>query len=855
MDGALYDPKQDNKLTIPANQKSCWQMYKHFLKWDRKSIDNLEDATAGILHRLSLDTTETGPIKGLVIGHVQSGKTANMEALMSMAADHGWNFFIVLSGTIENLRQQTLKRMEGDLNGMGNGLLSWINLEHPSKQSPVGYRPQDLKLVSSATRYFTVCLKVKSRLQKLIDWIHMDAASHRQLKILIIDDEADQAGISNTAVNYGESEEEKERKGINKLIVDLVNDEHYKNGKTNGRAQAINYVMYTATPYANFLNESSDTSLYPSDFIWTLKTPADYIGPNQIFGTEVPENDGLDIKRIIPEEDVREIRNIYLESTSDLPQSLKDSICWFICAVSAMRYWEYKKPISMLIHTSQKQSNHETIANAVSEWVNREIRSQSLIEKCRAVYLREVRRISRNDWIFQNPNYGSIKKIRDYPKYEEIEPYIHQLLSMKMKYIQMTDEGDLKYTKGLHLVVDNCANNRVTEENEHIRLAYPDPAIKPYPSPAPAFIIIGGSTLSRGLTIEGLVSTYFLRASCQADSLMQMGRWFGFRKGYELLPRIWMTEDTENKFRFLALLEEDLREDLKKYMYSEFSPRDYGPRIKTSPKVSWLRLTSKKHMVNAVEAEMNFTGSKPQTTLFDKDKNIQMENIRITEAFLNGLPGQPYSSFDGTSLVWDNVPIDFIKENLLIDKFHFCNRSRVFNEIGTFCNWIDEMDERGDFRNWDVIAVGNGQMTMDTAECDEKHWIISGWKMKKVVRSQKKQLKDDVIDIGALRSLKDHLDDIPEEYIPKQYDLTEPGTIERIRKAAGKDRIPMLIIYRIDAESKPRDSVKTRTALDLGTDIIGLQIVIPGEEISKNYCRKLTVRLDEPEIEDEVDNI
>ena len=124
----------------------------------------------------------------------------------------------------------------------------------------------------------------------------------------------------------------------------------------------------------------------------------------------------------------------------------------------------------------------------------------------------------------------------------------------------MTDTGDLKYQTGLHLVIDNCSKNGVTSDTEHIRLSYPDPDTQPYPTPAPAFIVVGGSTLSRGLTIEGLVSTFFLRASCQADTLMQMGRWFGYRRNYELLPRIWMTSDTIDKFRFLSELEADLRE-------------------------------------------------------------------------------------------------------------------------------------------------------------------------------------------------------------------------------------------------------------------------------------------------------
>lgn len=569
-DGAIFDVNQDNNLTIPENARSCWQMYKNSLKWKKESVADLEKTTLGILRRLNIDTRECNPVKGLVVGHVQSGKTANMEALMAMAADHGWNLFIVLSGTIENLRLQTLRRMQKDLNQESN--LYWRGIEHPSKKSQYGERAVDMHFESnSSQRYFTVCLKNASRLKKLIDWIHADRASHNLMKILVIDDEADQASISNTAVEY--KQEQKERKGINKLIVDLVEDRHYNDKSTNGKAYSMNYVMYTATPYANFLNESTPESLYPKDFIWTLKTSDEYIGPNQIYGSGEPENpDGLDIKRVIYDKEVQQIAEIYSGKSSVLPRGMKNAICWFICAAAVMRYWGYAgKPISMLVHTSQKQSCHEAVAEAIADWINN-TRSTSLSDECRCVYEYEVNRIPKSKWLSQFRSYGVPEdEIRDYPSFDKISSYIDVLIDENIRHIKMNEEGDLTYHAGLHLVIDNCSKNGIQNGNDHVRLAYPDPDSENYPSPAPAFIIVGGSTLSRGLTIEGLVSTFFLRASCQADTLMQMGRWFGYRRGYELLPRIWMTEDTINKFIFLSQLEIDLRNDLKKYMKAGIS--------------------------------------------------------------------------------------------------------------------------------------------------------------------------------------------------------------------------------------------------------------------------------------------
>ena len=854
-DGALFDVKQNNGLDVPQNERSCWQLYKKSLGWKEDSIRNLEDATLGILRRLSDDTSETGPIKGLVVGHVQSGKTANMEALMAMAADHGWNMFIVLSGTIENLRLQTLRRMQKDLNQESN--LFWRGVEHPSKRSQFGERAQDFNFKAHAPqRYFTVCLKNASRLKKLIDWIHADKASHDQMKILIIDDEADQASISNTAVEYKQAQ--KERKGINKLIVNLVEDTHYKEGQTNGHVRAMNYVMYTATPYANFLNESTEDSLYPRNFIWTLKTSDEYIGPNQIYGFNDPEkSDGLDIKRVIKDEDLKKIADLYEGSSFELPEGIKDSICWFVCAVATMRLWQYKKPISMLVHTSQKQVNHDAVAQAISHWVNKAMTSERFIERCRTVYEYETNRITKEKWLEQISDYGvEPEKINDYPSFDDILPEIRELIAEKIRHIKLSESGDLEYRRSLHLVIDNCSKNGANSENEFVRLAYPDPDMDPYPTPAPAFIIVGGSTLSRGLTIEGLVSTFFLRASCQADTLMQMGRWFGYRRGYELMPRIWMTQDTIDKFRFLSELEVDLREDLKKYMLSEVTPIDYGPRILCSPKVSWLKLTSNNHSKNATAADMDFSGAKPQTVIFRNDPDIQQRNIDITEQFIDSL-GTPSLSADETSLFWKGISLKHIMDELLIDRFSFSNRSSVFNEIGAFCDWIKQLSRENSLENWNVVLAGNGNIRSGVEIADDSHhWIVSGYQLKKVNRSRRTPNNDldKDIDIGALRALKDLVADIDKEY-RGDTTLTRQEQVDEIRKKAGADKTPLLVLYRIDKDSKKREKSTDRQDLEYPCDIIGMQICVPGDQVNKDFCKRLTIRLPEKDKEDEVEEI
>lgn len=333
---------------------------------------------------------------------------------------------------------------------------------------------------------------------------------------------------------------------------------------------------------------------------------------------------------------------------------------------------------------------------------------------------------------------------------------------------------------------------------------------------------------------------------------MQMGRWFGYRRNYELMPRIWMTSDTCDKFRFLSELEVDLRADLKKYMISDVTPLEYGPRILSSPKVSWLRLTSKNHMRNAKAAEMDFSGAKPQTFIFDNDIAIQQKNIGITEAFIQGL-GSPEVSENKTGLFWTDVKLDKIMSELLINKFSFSNRSRVFNEIGVFCDWIKQIASENSLANWTVILAGNDTVKMINQAEDSHHWIAAGYQLGKVNRSRRKP-KDDmdmVIDIGALRALRDHIADIDPHYVKEP--ITLQDHVDTIRKAAGKDKIPLLIIYRIDKDSKKRVSSEDRQDLNFGCDIMGLQICVPGDQVNKDFCKKLTIQLPEKDKEDEVE--
>lgn len=858
----ILSRQEDNKFTIPTNQRSSWQLYKNKLKkqgWTETSVDELEKTTISIVKKLRPEIED--PIKGLTIGHVQSGKTGSMAAMMAMAADWKFNVFIVLTGSIENLRQQTEDRLLGDLKTNGN--LSWEFLKKLSFRSSSSHKVKNLVLGNdSRERYLNVCLKHTTRLNDLIDWLKDDGKKLSQMKIIIIDDESDQGGINTNDVNDPHTD----RTAVNKAIVELVNI------KANDGAtpQSVNYVSYTATPYANFLNEATEESLYPKDFVAVLKPAKEYFGPKEIFGLDNNEEyRGLPIIRDIKKSDYELIQSIHREEVLTIPESFKDAINWFLIATSIMRYRKYKKPISMLIHTSHKQIHHSLFSQLIDNYFKGETK-KNIIESCRCLYNEECKNFTKEDFELGFETYPD--EIKDYPSFEKIEVELKRLINRRPSHINVLEDSKrLKYHDGLHLCIDNCSNNKITDNLEHIRLAYPDPGPN-FPAPAPAFIVIGGSTLSRGLTIEGLVSTYFSRNTAQADTLLQMGRFFGYRRGYEMLPRIWTTKDIARKFRFMATLEEEMRDDIKTYITEGMAANEYGPKIKNSPKVSWLRVTAKKRMQSAEEIDLDFSGTSSQTVVFEDELDIQRKNIDITESFLNSL-GNSKKTRNNRGIYWEDISFEEIKTGFF-ERFSFSPQSE-FSDLQTFLEWYSLKENESGFTNWNVVLSSSGIIDQNK----DKEWIINGHHIGLVSRSRRGAPGGKKINIGVLRTpadlyadmSKEEYDMVPEYFKPTkkgkaafaameeemeetEYKELKKSLINEIRKAAGLGSTPQLLLYRIDKCSKFDETkqplntkeMDKRYDLNASEDLIGVSIFVPGYRSGKNLSTKLTIRLSNP---------
>lgn len=827
----------DPNFKIPSDEESAWQKYRqHLARKDflTETIDKIEIECFKTLKCLKLDNVRNKKdIKGLVIGHVQSGKTANMAGLMAMAADHNFNMFIVLTGTIENLRKQTQDRLVKDLNQTGC-IQNWTGLHKLRQGMETGARAADLRFDISRNNFLTVSLKNKSRLNSLLKWLKEYPAQLEQMNILLIDDESDQASINTRT--------DRARTAINRSIINL----------TKLQARSLNYVAYTATPYANVLNKAGADELYPKSFIRSLPLNYSYFGPELIFGAasinnvnNTRNNYKLNIVRDIPEVDVELITEMHSGENTDCPKTLEDSAAWFLCSAAARRCYGAKGPSSMLIHTSQRVGHHKILASTIEKLFSKNNISR-LMTSCASIWKAETRSLSLDIFHRQYPDYEG--KPSDYPDWSEVKPVIEALIEENINHIKLDEDGSVHYSKGIHLCIDNGTNNGTDDEGNFKRLLYPEEPLEF----SPAFIVIGGATLSRGLTIEGLVSTFFLRTTRLGDTLMQMGRWFGYRQGYELLPRIWMTENAQDQFAYLASIEADLREEIKIYENSGAKPSSFGPKISHwAP--SLLRITAKNRMQSAKTAESDFSGIRNENTIFYSNDTKLKKNVKETADFLKRIKQVPETPSD-RGLLFRGIPFDAIKRYLLAMKFH--PRSRIFAEIEMFIDWYEQViedPEGSPYTDWNVI-VSSLRGVREWRQGDEKDksvWKVAEKALKKVNRSRmKKCASSDAFSIGSLQDPMDKFLDIPEAERPQK--APKENKAVEIREGAGLGNTPQLIIYRINGRTNIEKLGEERNNLELDTDVIGLLMRVPGKP-NKSLIRSITISIPENAYQEEFD--
>lgn len=855
---------------VPSGSHDAWVQYEKKLRGEldgkrrmsNASIKNIKENSHWILNRIRKDTREYGPQKGLVMGSVQSGKTASMIGLVTMAAHYDWNFIIILSGTVDNLRVQTRNRFMLDLGRCQDA--DWHFLESTSDEDllkdikenkKISIReanfnfsePNTVGRLPHRETYVMICLKQASRLRKLIHWLHSDPNVASRLRLLIIDDEADQASINTAKMTESEIQN---RTAINMLIGNLANG--VDEDGTVMKFQALNYIAFTATPYANVLNEPphKKESLYPKDFVMCLPENNSYFGSKVIWGSKNDEKfPGLDIVREIGSASSKIINEIGKGTYHPFPEEFKDAIAWFFCCVAALRSKNWSKPISMLIHTATGNQAHFNIYEALKLWIDTDRENGQLISRCQRVYEGETSRFTIDSFKEGYSTYEDIERVDgEYPDFADILTELISLLEEEPQKIEIVADGKLEYSeKGIHICVDNCRAKKYADDDEtQLRIVYPDDEALKKMSKAPAFIVIGGSTLSRGLTIEGLVSTFFSRNSNQADSLMQMARWYGYRKGYELYPRIWMTEKSIEKFRLLERVDEKLRKTLNDYKEMGKDPGKIFPSVMSTSAIARFLLTSKNKSQFMVPCAMDFSGDSYEVTEFSSELEVIKNNVKITCNFLRTLGEAQLSKvYPDRSVVWRKVnstaTLQYLKD------FCLYQDSKFRLQMKDFFSWIEKENEKGHYLFWNVAVCG-------ASTYKGEKWVVEGidYPLGKVERTKLCKVTTH-IDIGSMRSGSDGICDVE---VASDSVLLEEGkkgkNIEVIRGKLGYSDVPLLLIYCICGNGGT-DKAGSRRKLGIETsDLIGYSVIIGGEMSNTDHVEEVVVGVPKEE-EDEAD--
>lgn len=744
----LDDPT-DHKPWLPERRGAIewryWERYRELLaqSWPPASLAALHEVTDDVLSRLE-DPKRPGAWdrRGLVVGHVQSGKTASYTGLICKAADAGYKLVVVLAGVHKSLRSQTQVRLDEGFLGyesvaavaqnQGLRVVGVGQIDPSVRPNSITNRSDDGDFKRSVAERFQinpgdtpllfVIKKNASVLKNLLEWVEWAANSHDEktgrpivtgVPLLVIDDEADNASVDTKEQAFdedGNPDPDHDPTVINRRIRRLLHC-----------FEKVAYVGYTATPFANvFIHESGRTSdegedLFPRSFILNLKASTDYVGPVKVFGLESKGGDasgarGLSIVRHIDDhfsfEDVfdeiqagpvatgwmppqhKKSHLPRIDGTDAIPGSLKEAIHAFLLACAARRV-RGQSPAhnSMLVH------------------VTRFTDVQAEVERQVKAYLADVeRRLRYGDG--QSPDrltdrLAALWRDDFMPRTREIDPAQREIPWAEIApHISAT-------VKAIQVKRINGKAPDVLDYDRHRETGL-------------SVIAVGGDKLARGLTLEGLTVSYFLRASRMYDTLMQMGRWFGYRPGYLDLCRMYMTEDLEHWFRHITVANEELRLEFDRMVAGGATPREYGLRVMSHPS---LLITSRVKMRHGTELDLSFGGSIAETTVFASDEKTIESNLAAVDDLVRlcgpGFVENPEREIDGSRQAWVGTRL---WQEIAPDKVCGFLRRISTHELarkvngGLMAQFIERQVAVGELTQWSVALVGRERKPDEAGE-------------------------------------------------------------------------------------------------------------------------------------------
>lgn len=789
------DRKRAAWYSGPKASKGIWPVYRTRLesRLPGEAVLAVDESTSQILAQCANPLERGDRRKGLVVGYVQSGKTANYAGLIAKAVDAGYRIVIVLAGMHSNLRAQTQARLDGDLQlrELKDGGLAWYPLTDVDSDiaptnpvSPVGNHGNTIVMVvkKNEKRLANVLAYLKSISRK-------DPKMLLSRAVLIIDDESDQATPNTKGAKNLVST-------INQRIRDI-----WAEVKTG------TYVAYTATPFANiFTNPNEKSDLYPDDFAVVLPRPAGYMGADTYFDTaSVDDEDGVSadaLARTIPDEEAAVLAPAGRDLTDydpSITESLAAAIRWFLIATAIRRIRTGKaEHSSMLLHTSHRVEAHARLRDTVVDFLKEiALDGDRRQQAFKATFEAESDRAAefRDDEMM--------------PPWDEVWRSVEDVISR------------------VQVRVDNG-----TSDN---RVSYPD-------DDPQTVIAIGGGTLSRGLTLEGLVVSFFLRTSNAYDTLLQMGRWFGFRPRYRDLARVWAAAGMLDDYAHLALVERELREDIAVMIGEGMTPQDIAIPVRAHKGRLQITGAGKMDFVDLVHTGLG--GNRRQTIYLDRSPAGIERAHGAARAFVARAVSSAARTTAGmksggaSSYLFEGLPH--------ADLVAFLEDYGVFSvdaalQPEAMKKWTGE---HGDGKSWDLLLLSGPAANNSTFAYTPDHVVNVVSRTPLSIEWDKSRFEEeiragaDVVNIRALMSSGDSTADLT---ILDRHNLLDEQTsaglkalkksdaqaVKSFRRTA-RPESGLVILYAVGKDSSPAtSSASTRAPMNAPDHLIGVAVVFP----------------------------
>ena len=618
---------------------------EHLLQqgWAPPVVQSLSDVGTKILGHLQDPKSEgSWDRRGLVIGHVQSGKTANYLGLIAKAADAGYRFIIVIAGIHNNLRKQTQERIDEGFVGRSSDPdnrkiigVGYQGYPHPATLTNI-YNDFNKQTANQSGWSITdynkpVVLVIKKNVSTLLSlhrWLkELNAEGNGTISdfpMLMIDDEADNASIN-----------------TNKPDLDPT--------KTNRRIREILnlfdkscYVGYTATPFANiFINPDAyddeiREELFPRDFIYCLDAPNIYFGPDKVFLED--ESSQRILEAITDAENYIPFSHKKDDEIPDLPPSLYRAFLQFVI-VKAIRNLrgQKNKHCSMMVNVSRFVNTQNMVKNLLSTY------EKNLREAVKANYAMPEEISSQNEYMERLHGVFSADFSDCEFDWDTVKSALFEALdSLRIFVVNSKSDEALDYKK---------------YEKDGTGLTA---------------LAIGGLSLSRGLTIEGLCVSYMYRNTRMYDTLMQMGRWFGYRQGYEDLCRVHLSQDSIDWYSHIAESADDLREQIKQMRRDGLSPRKFGLYVRAHPDRLLVTAANKMRAGEKVTVKQNFSGKLLESYILSADADINSANTELIKEYWKSGFGKGAAAIKATSKGWfiQDVATEKIEDFLLAFRMH-----------------------------------------------------------------------------------------------------------------------------------------------------------------------------------------